>query len=92
MLRVVSLVAILFALSAGVASSKLPGGFAGTEDTCASVFTEDAAACGGTYPRLVSVNTVSYSNGYYWCQWNWDGGPSASPRYYTYYSQQSNPC
>ena len=59
----------LFVGSAAVAEGNVPG--FGTEDSCAAVFTEDASACGGSYPVLIG-------NAYGQC--TWDYGPYSSPR------------
>jgi hypothetical protein len=68
--------AALFVGSASVAESKVPG--FGTEDSCASVFTEDAAACGGTvylvYRLVYYPYKTAYSMGQAWCETRWSNG------------------
>jgi hypothetical protein len=61
------------ALSASISSAKLP---IGTEDSCASVFTADALACGGGDHGNDSgcynppVTPFGYEGYPYWAVWN----------------------
>jgi hypothetical protein len=57
MRRLLAIATVLFALSAGIAHPAVPG--FGTEDTCAAVFTEDAAACGGYISKELYMVVLS---------------------------------
>jgi hypothetical protein len=70
-----ALVLALMAVSASVSSARLP---IGTEDSCASVFTDDAQACGGTvylvYRLVYYPYKTAYSMGQAWCETRWSNG------------------
>jgi hypothetical protein len=75
LLTLTIMVVALFSVSASISSAKLP---IGTQDTCASVFTADASACGGTvylvYYIAYHPNQTAYSLGQRWCEYHWSNG------------------